>query len=182
VLGVDVRLLLTLAAVDTVFTHRTERNPADIEESDAATSVQMQIMPCWVSEAFRHLWEQKTAEQQALELQLQLLLPAVLLDCAARIPTSSALHIKYCLMAAAVSDHSTAAWSNLTNGSTSSGSSQHQQPPGSWVAEVIPAALKVARRVLPQLQEDADAAAAAEAGVQSSASSSSKQSTGRELQ
>jgi hypothetical protein len=182
VLGVDVRLLLTLAAVETSYNQRLVHGPADFDGSDAILPVQRNLMSWWCYDAMGNLWQQKTAEQRALQLQLQLLLPAVLLDSAARIPTSSALHSKYCLMAAQISFHSTGCWNHLSNGRTPSSRRQHQKLPGAWVAEVIPAALKVARRVLPQLQEDADAAAAAEAGVQSSASSSTKLSSAPEPQ
>jgi hypothetical protein len=131
------------------------------------------------------LWPKKTAAQQQLELQLQLLLPAVVLDCAVRVPASYKARSKYYLMAAQLSRYATAAWSKLSKqaAATSTGCHlgpghrrQQQQPelPSSWVADVLPAARKLARKVVPQLQEDADVASAAGHAATSSSSGSSR--------
>jgi len=190
-LGVDVRLLLTLANLDTMFNpKRADSQFADVELSDAMLTVYWKLMHVWGMDGVRHFWEQKTAEQQQLELRLQLLLPPVLLHCAGKIPTSSPVHGKYCLVAATVSGDATYAWECLSRHKASQPGArqglrtrqqQQQQEPvqltADWVAEVIPAALKLARRVLPQLQEDADILTAAEPDPEGSGSSSSSRST-----
>jgi hypothetical protein len=51
------------------------------------------------------LWQQKPAAQKQIDLQLLLLLPGVLLHRAARIPSSSSLRDKYCMIAAQLADN-----------------------------------------------------------------------------
>lgn len=107
---------------------------------------------------------------------MQLLLPGVLLHCAASMPASS-LHHQQARTAAQLSMTGVVAWSTLAQTCISS-SGSCQQPPQqqprlaqpqlqtAWVAELVPAALKLARRILPQLQEDEDiVTAAAKAGT-----------------
>jgi hypothetical protein len=182
-LGMDVRTLLTLAGLDTIFT-------APLSATDSAGSDTPADAEVCGSGAVGNLWAKKTAAQQQLELQLQRLLPAVLLDCAARVPASNKARGKYYLMAAQLSHYASAAWSALskqaaatpTGGILGLGRRQQQQQPelpGSWVAEVLPAALKLARKVVPQLQEDADVASAA-GHTATSSSSSSNGGTDRE--
>jgi hypothetical protein len=199
-LGMDVRTLLTLAGLETMFTAPLSATdsgsdtPADVEVCDPLIELHAEIMYLWGSGAVEDLWVNKTAAQQQLELQLQLLLPAVLLDCATRVPASYKVRSKYYLMAAQLSHYAAAAWSTLSKqaAATPTGGmlglgrrrqrqQQQQQPelPGSWVAKVLPAAVKLARKVVPQLQEDANVASSAgHAAVSSSSGRSSSAASG----
>jgi hypothetical protein len=179
-LGVDVRLVLMLGAflTPTEFVDR-----ADAVGTDLLVEVWMMVMDVWEPGSARNVWSKKSAAQQQLELQLQLLLPGVFLHCAARMPATSRPHSNNCLAAAQLSNCGMSAWSSLTkawpgNTAPPSGSGQQQAPvvqpqrsgmlQAAWVAEILPAALKLAQRVLPQLQDDADmmaGSAAAETGT-----------------
>jgi len=167
-LGLDVRMLPTLAAINR--SALPQMQGPGVAVADGLSDVYSQLMFLWGNGSLYRLWEQKSAAQQQLELQLQLLLPGVLLDCATKIPTSSPGFDKHSRMAAQMGFFSAAARKFLTEPDKPLyGSSSRLQPQqqllGSWVAEVLPATIKLARRVLPALQADADIANAADAAA-----------------
>jgi hypothetical protein len=167
-LGIDVRLVVALGGMMQV-QHSTQ--DADVILSDLLFETWMKIVDIWQSSPTRVLWQQKPAAQQELELHLQLLLPRVLLHCATKMPRQAASRRYYenCVHAAQQSISGVSAWTSLTQAPGSLEQQQQQPRPrqleAAWVAEVVPAALKLARRLLSQLQEDADSASGAASAV-----------------
>jgi hypothetical protein len=89
------------------------------------------------------------------------------------------------MIAAQLADNGVAAWRSLTEALEAAVSGQQQQPglerpllPAAWVAAMVPAALKLARRVLPQLHDAETAnAVTASAAAATSTGASAGQST-----